>query len=296
MSGVLSKSKKGLVLILIVAMSVLLISCQQENNSEVVAEINDTKITQDEFYDYLLKQNGSEVLEALILEKMLELEVTEKNIVISQEDIDAEYAEMVSVYGGQEQLNNALAEYGYTSEQIMENIKLNLSIEALLEPYVEITDDEIFDYFTENKASFATKERVRASHILVDSEELALEILEKINSGEEFEVMAKLHSKDTSNSTLGGDLGYFEKGMMVAPFEEAAFNMEIGEISDPVETTFGFHIIKLVDKQAASEGDFESAREEIVATLTESKKGEVYPTWYEDMQNKYEVTNHLFGK
>src|SRR5690554_1033939 len=121
MSGVLSKSKKGLVLILIVAMSVLLISCQQENNSEVVAEINDTKITQDEFYDYLLKQNGSEVLEALILEKMLELEVTEKNIVISQEDIDAEYAEMVSVYGGQEQLNNALAEYGYTSEQIMEN-------------------------------------------------------------------------------------------------------------------------------------------------------------------------------
>ncbi len=290
-----NKSKKGLILVLIITMSILLISCQQESKSEVVAEINDLKITQDEFYEYLLQQNGQEVLEALILEKMLDLEIAEKNIQISQDLIDAEYAEMVGFYGGEEQLNNALAQYGYTSEQILKNIELNLSIEALMKPYIDIQEDEILSYFTENKASFATKERIKASHILVDSEELALEILEKLQSGEEFDVMAKLHSKDLSNANMGGDLGYFERGVMVAPFEEAAFSLNVGEISQPVETSFGYHIIKLFDKQPASDGDLESAREDIVSALTDTKMSEAYPKWYEDMQNKYKVTNHLFG-
>jgi len=289
--------KKFTLLIIILSMSILLISCQQESkDKEIVAEINDLKITQDEFYQYLLEQNGQEVLEALILEKMLELEIADKNITITQESIDAEYAEMVGFYGGEEQLNNALAEYGYTNDQVLKNIKLNLSIETLMEPYIEISEEEIESYFQANKVSYATKEKVKASHILVDTEEMALEIIEKIKSGEEFDIMAELHSKDVSNATMGGDLGYFERGEMVQAFEDKAFSMEIGEVSEPVETSFGYHIIKLVDKQPASDGDLETAREDIISALTDTKMSESYPKWYEDMQAKYKVTNHLISK
>ncbi len=93
-----------------------------------------------------------------------------------------------------------------------------------------------------------TKELVRAAHILVLTEEEAQAALERINAGEEFEVVAAEISRDVSNAYRGGDLGWFGRGAMVEPFEEAAFTLSPGEISQPVETSFGWHIIKLYER------------------------------------------------
>jgi len=90
--------------------------------------------------------------------------------------------------------------------------------------------------------------QVRASHILVDSRHLAQELVDKLRGGGSFENMAKKHSSCPSGKG-GGDLGFFGKGQMVKPFEDAAFRMEIGQISDPVETQFGWHVIMVTGKR-----------------------------------------------
>ena len=89
---------------------------------------------------------------------------------------------------------------------------------------------------------------IRASHILVETEEEAKSLKSEIESGMDFSNIAKKHSKCPSKET-GGDLGFFDKGVMVKEFEEAAFSLEIGAVSDPVQTQFGYHLIKVTEKK-----------------------------------------------
>jgi len=86
--------------------------------------------------------------------------------------------------------------------------------------------------------------KIKCSHILVEKQREALTILEKIKNGEKFGNLAKQFSTDTGSGEKEGSLGYFTKGMMVKPFEEAAFKLQVGEISEPVKSEFGYHIIK----------------------------------------------------
>ena len=88
--------------------------------------------------------------------------------------------------------------------------------------------------------------KIKCSHILVEKQSESLDILEKIKKGDKFGALAKEFSTDKGSGKKDGNLGYFTKGMMVKPFEEAAFKLEIGEISDPIKTEFGYHIIKRV--------------------------------------------------
>ena len=296
MKNVLNKKGKLTALIAIVLIfGALAGACSNSGDEEVVAMVNDVKITKEEYYDYMVEQNGEEVLEALILEKMLDLEVEANNIEVTEDEIDIEYAEMAEAYGGIEGLQNTLQMYGYTEDSIRKNLKLNLSIEKLMEPLINVTDDEIALYFAENKDDFDVSEQVKASHILVATIEEANDVLEKLNSGESFEDLAKEFSLDTSNAANGGDLGYFGKGAMVQPFEDVAFRLAVGEVSEPVETTFGYHIIKIFDKKAAEEATLEGSKETITEVLKETKMTEAYQTWYSEVKGKYTVKNNLFN-
>lgn len=296
MEKILNKKRKLTALVAIVLIfGALAGACSSSGDEEVVAMVNDEKITKGEFYDYLVEQNGEEVLEALILEKMLEMEVKANNIEITEKEIDAEYAKMAEAYGGVEGLKNTLQMYGYTEDSIRKNLRLNLSIEKLMEPLITVSDEEIASYFAENKEDFDVSEQVKASHILVATIEEADEVLSKLNSGESFEDLAKEFSLDTSNAGNGGDLGYFGKGVMVQPFEDVAFRLAVGEVSEPVETTFGYHIIKIFDKKAAEKATLEGAKETITEVLKETKMTEAYQTWYSGVKGKYTVKNNLFN-
>lgn len=136
-------------------------------------------------------------------------------------------------------------------------------------------DDELEDFFQEHKNLFSQPETLKASHILVEKKDRAKEVLQEINNGLSFEEAATNHSTCPSKES-GGSLGEFGKGQMVPEFEDAAFNMEIGTISEPVKTEFGYHIIRVDEKKAARESKFEDVREQVKQQLIAKKQEEKY--------------------
>lgn len=279
-------------LIGLLAVSTIGITACTPSQKEVVAKVNDVEITKDELYDQLVEQNGEAALNALIAEKIMLAEVKAKEIVVSDEEIQENIDEMTEYYGGEEEMNNALTQYNLSIDDMKENITTNLQLQKVLEPYVEISDEEIQDYFTANKEYLDQAEQVKASHILVETKEVADEVKEKLNGGADFAELAKEYSTDTSSQS-GGSLGYFGKGQMVPEFEETAFSMKVDEISEPVQSQFGYHIIKVEDHKEAKEATLDEVKEDIKKTIFQDKMGDAYNTWYTEMLKQYEITNNL---
>ena len=155
---------------------------------------------------------------------------------------------------------------------------------------VKITDDEVKKYYDENKEQFNKGESVNASHILVDSEQKALELLGKIKAGEiSFEDAARENSSCPSGQQ-GGSLGTFTRGQMVPEFDKAVFEMEEGEISEaPVKTQFGYHLIKLIEKNAAEPASFDEVKAELSEMLLTEKRREAYDKKISQLKIMYPV-------
>ena len=141
---------------------------------------------------------------------------------------------------------------------------------------INVTDEECEAYYNENKEQFK-EEMIRAAHILVEEEEQANELLAAIEGGADFHELASANSKCPSGSR-GGDLGDFGRGQMVPEFEQAAFALNIGEISGVVKTQFGYHLIKLLDK-----------KDQIQQYLTSKKQNEMYSNFTQGLKSKYTV-------
>jgi peptidyl-prolyl cis-trans isomerase C len=132
-----------------------------------------------------------------------------------------------------------------------------------------VSDEEAKKVFDEKVAAIKPEEEIHARHILVSTEAEAKEIEERLKKGEDFATVAKEKSKDPSAE--GGDLGYFGKGQMLKPFEDAAFALQVGQISDPVQTQFGWHIIKVEEKRTRPLPTFDQVKDTIVSQLTQQK-------------------------
>ncbi|MED4164638.1 peptidylprolyl isomerase [Halalkalibacterium halodurans] len=254
-----------------------------------VASVNGEEISEDELHELLVSQYGVEALETLITEKITKLEIAKEGIEVTGADIELELQSYMDLYGGEEAFEEILSSSGADLETIKTSIETYLATNQLLERRITITEDEMETYFDENKDSFAQQEQVQASHILVEEEATALEVLEKLEAGEGFNELAQEYSIDEYTAEIGGDLGLFGRGAMLEEFEDTAFSMDIGQISDPIETEYGFHIIKLVDKVEAIETTYEEVKEEIREQLTESKVEEEYYVWIEEKMVEYDI-------
>ncbi|SMN14304.1 Peptidyl-prolyl cis-trans isomerase PpiD [uncultured Candidatus Thioglobus sp.] len=134
---------------------------------------------------------------------------------------------------------------------------------------IKVNDDDLFNFYEDEKQRFSTEEERQAQHILVESEELASTIVTQLKQGEDFAKLAAEHSQDAGSKDKGGDLGFFTVGVMVPEFEVKAFAMKEGEVSSPVKTDFGYHIIKLNKIKAETTKPFESVRDELTKLYTE---------------------------
>ena len=149
---------------------------------------------------------------------------------------------------------------------------VELTLDAMDEPE-NPTNDDLQNLYDDNAELYTNSERRRAQHILVESEELANDLLKQINQGADFAELAKAKSEDSSSSEEGGDLGFFEKELMGAEFDEAAFAMNIGDVSDVVATDYGyFHIIKLTDIEAETMQAFNEVEEQLAALYIKNAK------------------------
>lgn len=289
-------SRKGLLyaiiaVVAVVVIAVVLIIGMKSN--EVVARVGDQKITKEELYNQLVEYYGKNVLESMIADKIVAMEIEKQNITVTDEELQEKLDEFVESYGGEEYVSMMLSMQGMTMDDLREDMLSYLKRLKLIEPRIEVTDEEISGYFEENKANFDQPEQVEASHILVDDEETAKEIKKKLDEGADFAELAAEYSKDTGSAENGGQLGYFGRGKMVEEFENAAFSMEVGQISDPVKTKYGYHIIKVTGKKEAKEATLEDARDEIVEILKEQKLSSEYSEWLEEKKAEYNVYNSL---
>ena len=160
--------------------------------------------------------------------------------------------------------------------KLRDNLLISYATEKAISK-ATVSEQDALDYYNENKERFVSEESVNASHILVDSEEVALEILAKINAGDiSFEDAARENSSCPSKAN-GGNLGDFGRGQMVPEFDTAVFDMEVGEISkSPVKTQFGYHLIKLNAKNAPEEIPFSEIADEIKDALLQEKRHQAY--------------------
>ena len=148
---------------------------------------------------------------------------------------------------------------------------------------IEVNEEEVIGYYNSHKADFHNDESAKASHILVDTEAKANDILDEINDGLSFEDAARRYSSCPSKE-VGGDLGKFSRGQMVPEF-----SMEVGMISKPVKTKFGYHLIKLVEKYPELESTFEEAKDDIYHEVLRLKQQREYLNKIDELKEKYEV-------
>jgi foldase protein PrsA len=235
-------------------------NAEKGDNSEVVAETAAGNITQDELYTALKERFGEDVLRELVYEKVLG-----DTYEVTSEELDERLNELKQQLGPQ--FEAALMQSGFKDEeQLKQTLRISMLQEKAAIADIELTDEEVQQYYD------TMKPEIRASHILVEDEATAQEVKKKLEEGGDFAELATEYSTDTASAANGGDLDWFGAGKMLPEFEEAAYNLEVDQISDPVQSMYGYHIIKVTDKKEKQ--PLEEIRAEVEDELRRSKVGQ----------------------
>lgn len=283
----------GIVLALgFAALSAMLgVRLYQVGDSAPVATVNGDKITKHALYERMVEQGGSSVVSRMIDELLLSQEAKRQNVSVSDSDIAAEIAKIKERIGGEERFQMTLLQYGVSEEQLKVDLRFGLLTKKLIMKDVTLSDDELKTFFEEFRFQYQEAEQVQARHILVKTEEEAKAIKSELDGGADFAKMAAEKSEDKGSGAAGGDLGFFGKGDMVPEFEQVAFSLEKGKISEPVKSDFGYHIIQVMDKKAAKDPTFEEAKARVTEDYTDQKVEDLRQPFMESLRAKANITN-----
>lgn len=275
-------------------------------DNEVVAKVNGEKIPRrdvDRVLDVykqfiqpeMLPKLREQVINDLITQSLLKNYVSAQNIEVKQEEIDKGLDVIKNnLKNNPATADHTLEEVLESQGQSLENFTDKMRIQLALDQFFEkdIDDAQLHDYFEKNTDKF-TEETVTASHILVDTRKLTTpqeldeakkkieDVKKQIAEGADFAEMAKQYS-DCPSKEKGGDLGPFpRRGAMIEPFAAAAFKLNVGEVSEPVKTEFGYHLIKVTARDKGKEITFEEVKETVKAGLKEQKTGELIKSLWE---------------
>lgn len=244
------------------------------------------------------------ITDSLIEQELLYQESVSQKISVDQEEIDGEFQNFKRQFTNDQDFLSQMEKMGYTEDSLKTEIKRSKAIQHLIEQKIiagiTVAEEELKTYYDANPEKFQIPERVRARHILAkigqDADDAAKTaartkmegVKKKLNSGEDFAKLASENS-DCPSSKTGGDLDFFARGQMVKPFEEAAFAMNPGEISDIVETQFGYHIIKVEAKEPAGVMSFEDAREGLEEQLKGQEARKTVTAYIESLKEKASI-------
>lgn len=263
----MSKRKSDLipVIAVVAALVVVAIAWVVVTRTTAVAIVNGQRITRRAFVSRLEQATGEQVLSDLINEQLIRQAAKQAKVTVTQAEVEAEIDKLREQVGPS--FDSMLAQYGMTVDDLRKNMDLNLLVFKISTKDITVGDDALMAFFEENKSDYDQPEMVKASHILVDSEEKAKEIQTKLAEGADFAELARDESSDPMSAAEGGDLGLFARGRMVPEFEKAAFAMSTGQTSGIVKSEYGYHIIRVTDRKDAHEATFEEVRGDIERTI-----------------------------
>ncbi|MEE8225133.1 MAG: peptidylprolyl isomerase [candidate division NC10 bacterium] len=254
------------------------------------------------------KNIRKQILEQIINEELLWMEAERQKLPVAQEAIDTRFKKLHARFPSTEVFNQELKARGLTAEQVKKDLRKGLMRQQIINKEVfdkvSVSPRESEFFFQGHKDTYVKGEAVHARHILIKvasdaspeddrkAKKRAKAVLAKAKKGEDFAQLAKQYSEGPSK-TREGDLGYLGRGKTVKPFEDAAFKLKVGEISDLVRTQFGYHIIKVEDRQEAKQLSYQEAEDRVKADLTKQKATARYQKFIEGLRKKAKITINL---
>ena len=239
------------------------------DDGDIVVVVNGEPITAFKFYAEMEKQVGAQILQNMIIESLIMQEVERLKLSITDADI-AQQLEMLRMQFPNEQ-SFQYALMGMSQENLYAQLKIQAALWKLGTRNVKVTEEEMKQYYEENKDDYKEPETVRARHILVKTEEEAKKIIEALDAGEDFAELAKAHGLDGTKDR-GGDLGYFSYEEIVPEFSAAAVALEVGQYTkEPVQTQFGYHVIKLEERNEEKQYTLEEVKDSVQLAILSEK-------------------------
>jgi peptidyl-prolyl cis-trans isomerase C len=309
-----------------VSVAFIALALEKQPSKDTIAVVNGSEITQEDFdremgrvkrqllnmgkhlNDSQMPGIKKEVLENLISRELLYQETQQKGIKIDEAAVNEKVMTLKKRFPSEAEFKNALTKANLSEAVIKAQIERGLAIEQLIGTYVAkkvaVSSQEVKDFYENHPSLFKQPEQVRASHILIKidpqgdegkrakAEKKIKEIQQKLQEGEDFATLAKAVSEGPSKAK-GGDLGYFSRGHMVKSFEDAAFDLKSNEVSDIVETKFGYHLIKVVDKKPEMTTTFEDAKDKLSQYLKQQKVQKEVSIYVSKLKEKGKVERFL---
>jgi len=318
-------------LIFMIALSLTFIvwpvmAVEKRPSGEKVAVVNGTVITQENFDREMtrvrqqLASRGrpltraqlsgveNNVLENLITNELLYQETERKGIKVGEQAVNEQLNKIRQRFPSEEAYKSTIGKMNLSEADIKTQIEKGLSIQQLVKQEfsqkVNVSEKDTRAYYEGNQKMFRRPEEIRASHILIkvdskstesqkaDAYKKISEIQVKIQQGGDFAALAKEFSQGPSN-VKGGDLGFFKRGQMVKPFEKAAFALVPGEVSGIVETRFGYHLIKVFEKNPETTGEYSAVKDRLKQSLEQQEVQKQMEVYVEGLKSKGKVERFL---
>jgi parvulin-like peptidyl-prolyl isomerase len=301
----------GVVLLALVVPVLLLAACgEQKVPAGAIASVGDNVVTQEQF-DQIWKQAQAQyksqdgappfpspdstqynqlkasIVNYLVQNEIIKAKASEMGVTVTDKQLQERMAQIVKQVGGQKKLDKLLKDQSVTLDQLKVQLQSQMLQDAVQQKVyagIKITPEQIQKYYEDpaNKSQFNVAESVDARHILVKTKAEADKVralLEADNTDANWKKVAKQYSTDPGSKNNGGSLGNFPKGRMVKPFEDAAFALKVNEISQPVKTQFGYHIIEVTKKTPGSKQTLEQAKTTIEQQLKYQKQATAWEDW-----------------
>lgn len=235
----------------------------------------------------------NQAVQFLVQREQFEQEASSLDVEVTDKQVDARLEQIQKQYfgGDKKKYEKQLKEQGLTEKQVRNDIRAQIISEKIFEQVtgdVKVTDKQIEEYYEKNKAQYSQPESREVRHILVKTKKQADDLYAQLQGGADFAALAKKFSEDTGSKANGGKLT-ISKGQTVAPFDQTAFLLKKNEISKPVKTEFGYHIIQpLGDTKPAKVTPLKEVKASIKQQLEQTKKNEAMTKWVDELKKDYE--------
>ena len=262
-----------------------------------VATVNGQAISKADF-DAKLEASpaASSTLQQMVREVLIDQYATKNNIVVSDADIAARENELKANFpnGSWDEMLKAR---GLSETDVHNALREQIIIDKAVGKDVKVSDAQIQQYFSKNHAAFDKPEQIRARHILVADLPTANKVEADLKAGKDFGDEAKQYSIDPGSKDKGGDLGLFRRGQMVPAFDKAAFSLPINQVSQPVKSPFGYHIIQVQEKQPGSKATLASTHDRIADMLRQQQEAPLIQPFLTNLQQQanIQVTDPRFA-